>query len=108
MEKLDQDEKRTWMIVRVIIGLVALLFTIFGFFVDLPCDGIDNIYLSCRLTPFSTGDLIGCILFYSGCGVLMGLPTLLGINLWNPKASSMWNIIFGVAIVLGIILIWNT
>lgn len=107
MENLDKDEKRTWMIVRVIVLAVAVLFTYFGFFNTQPCD-LDAVYLSCRLNPFTVGDFIGCALFYSGCVVLAGVPALLGFQLWNPRNSSMWNIIFGVGAVLGVVLIWNT
>lgn len=107
MKKLDSDEKTLFTMSRVVIGLAVFLFTYYGFFANLPCD-LDNIYLSCRLNPFTLGDLIGTILFYSGALVLSGVLPLLGINLFNPRGSAMWNIITGVGMALGIVLIWNT
>lgn len=94
------------LITSLIVLEVALLFTAFGFFIEQPCD-IDAVYLWCRLHPFSIADLIGCILFYGGCAFLAGLPFLRNLELFNPESSSRWNIILGVAMVLGVVLIWN-
>ena len=104
---MDADEKTLWTMSRIVIGLVAILFTYYGFFANLPCD-TDNIFLGCRLNPFTTGDLIGTILFYTGCFFLAGIPDFLGMKLFNPRGSAMWNIIFGLGAVVGVVLIWNT
>ena len=104
---MDSDEKTLWTMSRIVIGLTAILFTYYGFFANLPCD-TDNIFLGCRLTPFTTGDLIGTILFYTGCFFLAGIPDILGLKLFNPRGSAMWNIIFGLGAVAGVVLIWNT
>lgn len=103
---MDKDEKSTWMIVRAIVLLVVGLFTYYGFFNQQPCD-IDAIYLSCRLNPFTVFDLVGCILFYGAAAVMAGVPKWFGIEIFNPTGSAMWNIITGVAGVLGVVLIWN-
>ena len=58
---MDADEKTLWTMSRAVIGLAVVLFTYFGFFHSQPCD-LDNIYLSCRLNPFTTGDWLA--LFY--------------------------------------------
>lgn len=104
---MDSDEKTLWTMSRAVIGLAVVLFTYFGFFSNQPCD-LDNIYLSCRLNPFTTGDLVGTILFYAGCFFLAGVPDILGLKLFNPRGSAMWNIIFGLGAVAGVVLIWNT
>ena len=104
---MDADEKTLWTMSRAVIGLTAILFTYYGFFANLPCD-TDNIFLGCRLTPFTTGDLVGTILFYTGCFFLAGIPDILGLKLFNPRGSAMWNIIFGLGAVAGVVLIWNT
>ena len=103
---MDKDEKSTWLIVRAIVGLVVILFTVFGFFSKQPCD-IDAIYLSCRLNPFTVADFIGCVLFYGAAAVIAGVPKLFGVEIFNPTGSAKWNIITGLAGALGIVLIWN-
>ncbi len=102
----DKDEKGAWLVVRGIILLVVGLFTYYGFFNQQPCD-IDAIYLSCRLNPFTAFDLIGCVLFYAGSLVLMGVPKLFGIEPFNPTGSSLWNIVTFVGMAIGLVLIWN-
>lgn len=103
---MDKDEKGLWMAARVLILLIVGLFTYYGFFNQQPCD-IDAIYLSCRLNPFTVFDFIGCVLFYGAAAVIAGVPKFFGIEIFNPTGSAMWNIITGVAGVLGIVLIWN-
>ncbi len=85
---------------------VAFLFTYFGFIETQPCD-LDAIFLSCRLNPFTLFDLIGCVLFYGGCLLISSLPLLEKVELYNPEGSSAWNIAFFVAMVGGVVLIWN-
>lgn len=104
MEKLGKDEKTAWWIVRGILLLCVLLFTIFGFFVNTN----EAEVLWSKVHPFTTGDLIGTILFYTGCFFLAGIPDILGLKLFNPRGSAMWNIIFGLGAVAGVVLIWNT
>jgi len=103
---MDKDEKGTWAVVRGIILLCVGLFTYYGFFNTQPCD-IDAIYLSCRLNPFTTFDLIGCILFYGAAAVMAGVPKLFGIEIFNPQGSALWNIVTFVGGVIGVVLIWN-
>ena len=89
-------------------GLAVLfLFTYFGFLNPQECD-VDRIYLSCRLDPFTLGDLFGCILFYGGTLFLCGITRLFGFELYNAPHSDAWTIGSVVGIVLGIVLIWNT
>jgi hypothetical protein len=104
---MDKDEKGLWLAARIVILLVVVLFTYYGFLNVKPCD-IDRAYLSCRLHPFTLGDLIGCILFYGGAAVLAGVPSLFGVELFNQEGSRKWNIITFIALVAGIVLIWNT
>lgn len=103
---MDRDEKSTWMVVRGIVALCLFLFTYYGFFETQPCD-IDAIYLSCRLNPFTTFDLIGCVLFYGAALVLAGVPKLFGVEIFNPQGSALFNIITFVLGVAGVVLIWN-
>ena len=98
------SEKNTWLVARIILGIVVLCFTMFGFIVKQECD-IDKVYLWCRLHPLSLGDILGLILFYGSATFLSGL---LPFQLWNEENSTKWNwVLFGV-LVLSIVLIWNT
>lgn len=94
--------------IGILLGGVAVLavFTYFGFFNPQECD-IDKIYLSCRLNPFTIGDLIGCVLFYGGTLFLCGITRLFGFDLYNNPNSSGWTIASVAGIILGIVLIWN-
>ncbi len=83
-------------------AILAIIFTIFGFFSHPPCD-IDRVFLACRLSPFSVADFIGCAMFYGGCVVLSGVLK----PLYNPENSSKWNLISFAGLVLSIVLIWN-
>lgn len=62
--------------VKLAIGLstvaVAVVVTLFLFVFKQPCDGIDNIYLSCRWNG-NFWDWLGLILFYNGCFWISGL-----------------------------------
>jgi hypothetical protein len=94
----------------VFFGVCAILavFTVFGFFVKQPCD-VDRVYLWCRLHPFSFGDFLGCALFYSGALCIGGLTNMIGLTLTGKEGSiGKWPVIFGAAVVIGSILIWNT
>ena len=106
MEKMDRDEKSTWMVVRGIVALCLFLFTYYGFFEPQTCD-IDREYLWCNLHPFTTFDLIGCVLFYGAAAVIAGVPKLFGVEIFNPTGSAMWNIITAVVGIGGVVLIWN-
>ena len=102
--KWTDKEDSEFMIVRIIVLAVLVLFTYYGFFDKQPCD-LDAIYLSCRLTG-SVADWIGCVLFYGGSLVLAGVPRWFGVELFNPTGSSLYNILTFVAMAAGIILIW--
>lgn len=94
--------------ILVSIGMVAIaiVFTWYGFFSNQVCD-IDRQYLFCRLHPFTTGDLIGCIFFYSSLAIMGGITRLFGWNLYNAPNSSGWTIGTVILGALGAILIWN-
>lgn len=100
----NKDEKITWVVVRSIIALVAVLFVVYGVFVDQPCD-IDAVFLSCRLSG-SLFDIIGSGLFVGGLlaisGVFKGLDYM-----YNPINSSKWNLIAFAVMVIGVVLFWN-
>lgn len=102
---MNKDEKTLRLGVRIFLGVVVLLFTLFGFFIKQDCD-IDRIYLWCRLHPFSLGDLLGCILFYGGAFMLSGLWEKY-FTLWEEENTTKWNWIIGAGTALGLILIWN-
>ena len=105
MSKAFKDsEKGAWTVVRVIVGLAAILFTLFGFIIKQPCD-IDQIYLWCRLHPMSVFDYIGIILFYAGCFMLTGLWKNM-FTLWEEENTAKWNWIIFFGTVAGVILIW--
>lgn len=100
------SEKKEWMVARIIIAVVAIVFTLYGFFIPQECD-IDKIYLWCNLHPLSVGDVFGLTLFYGGLFMTTGLWQK-WFTLWEEEHTTKWNlIIFGV-MALGIILIWNT
>lgn len=99
-------EKKQSLVLEVGVGIIVLIFTLFGFVIKQDCD-IDKIYLWCRLHPLSVGDIIGLILFYGGAVLLSGVWQRLGIELYNPENSSKWNLITFGMLALGIILIWN-
>lgn len=98
------SEKKTWLVARIILAIVVICFTMFGFVVKQECD-IDAIYLWCRLHPLSAGDIVGLIGFYGGALLLSGI---LPLELWNEENSAKWNWIFFGVLVLSIALIWNT
>ena len=97
------NENKTWLIVRLILLVVVILFTLFGFIIKQECD-LDAIYLWCRLHPMSLFDIIGSIIFYGGAVFMSGL---LPFKLYNPENSTRWNWIFFIGIALGLVLIWN-
>lgn len=95
-------EKKTWTIVRIILALVVLVFTLYAFVIKQECD-VDAVYLWCRTHPMGLGDWIGSALFYGGALFMSGL---LPIQLWNEENSTRWNfILFGIMFV-GLVLIW--
>lgn len=103
MSKVWKDNDNSSLIVKIGVGIVLLLFILFGFVIKQDCD-IDKVYLWCRLHPMSLFDIIGMILFFGGAVVLTGI---LPLKLTNEANSSKWNIILFVVMALGIVLIWN-
>ena len=95
---------RTWLFVRVILGIIVLLFTLYGFVIKQECD-LDAIYLWCRLHPMSLFDIVGLILFYGGAFGLSGIWKR-WITLSNPVNSARWNFVGFAILAAGIILIW--
>jgi len=97
-------EKTTQVIASSIVALVILAFVYLGFFDEQICD-IDKQYLWCRLHPFTTLDLIGCILFGIGASIIGGLPKLFGYDpvAWDGNWRTWVTILITVA---GIVLIW--
>lgn len=98
-----KDNNMTFTSIAVLVFVA--LFTIFGFFVPAECDGIDNVYLYCRLHPFTLGDFLGCVLFYGGAFLLSGVWTKL-FNLHENVGSTSWNWLFFVLLAGGVITIW--
>lgn len=96
------SEKTVWIIVRSIIALVVIVFSVMAFS-NQPCD-LDAVYLSCRVNG-SLGDIIGFGLFYATAAYLAGLGKLIGFDP-SVKGSGV-NIAAFVAGLLGLILIWN-
>jgi hypothetical protein len=86
---------------KIGLGLIALIFTIMGFFSHQPCD-IDKANLWCRLHPFGFLDFIGCAIFYFGCAWIGGFFK----PVYNPENSSMWNWVTFAGLILGVLLIW--
>ena len=103
MKVFKDDDSGEFMIVRIIVGAVLLLFTYYGFIEKQPCD-LDGEFLSCNLTG-TWGDWVGVPLFYL-CGlVLAGVPKLFGIEWFNPEGGSYYWVVF-VAGALGILSFW--
>lgn len=92
------------MIVRIIFLVVALLFAGSLTIWRQPCDGIDNIYLNCRITG-SVGDVIGMILFFGGALVVSGIVEKL--RFYDSENSVMWNLLAFVSMFVGAVLFWN-
>ncbi len=99
------NEAKTWLIVRVILGIIVILFTLFGFVIKQECD-IDAVYLWCRVHPMSIFDIIGTTIFYGGAFMLSGLWKN-WFTLWEEENTTRWNWIIFAATALGLILIWN-
>jgi hypothetical protein len=101
-----KDEKNAWRIVKIILGIVVIAFTL-GLLIK-PKDGcdLDRVYLWCRVHPFTLFDFIGILIFYAGAFVLSGIWRG-WLTLYNPVNSAKWNLVAGAAIALGIILFWN-
>ena len=100
------NDKKQSLVLEVGVGVIVLIFTLFGFVIKQPCD-IDGIYLWCRLHPLSVGDVIGLILFYGGAVLLSGVWQRFGIELWNEEHSVTWNLVSFGLLAFGTILIWN-
>lgn len=98
----NMTEKKTWLIVRIIVAAIVVLFTVFAFS-NQPCD-LDAVYLSCRVTG-SFGDILGFIMFYGFAAYVGGFLKLLGFDPWSNKSEANY-VAFAVG-VLGVILIWN-
>jgi hypothetical protein len=97
------NEAKTWLVVRVVLAAVVILFTLFAFVIKQDCD-IDAVYLWCRVHPMSAFDIIGSIMFYGGAVFMSGL---LPFQLWNEENNTRWNWILFISIVTGLVLIWN-
>lgn len=87
-----------------IIGLVVILFTLFGFFIKQPCD-IDEVNLYCRLHPASIIQIIGVVGFYLSAFIISGSWGK-WLTLWNPENSTRWNWIFFIIALLSILMMW--
>lgn len=95
----DKDEKIVYLVMRIIVGLVALAYILFGFVFKQPCD-IDQQYLSCRITG-SFWDWLGTILFVGGCVSLSG-----ALNWVYKVKGNVSMAIIGIATVLGALIVW--
>ena len=93
--------------VVVPIGVVALLvlFYAYGFFVEQPCNGIDQDSLYCALHPFKVADFIGVALFTAAAVFVSGIWSLIWGEL-DTKSPSKYQWLALAAGVLGILLIW--
>jgi hypothetical protein len=103
MKKNNRDEANAWLVVRIILLIIALVFIGYGIIWKPECDS-DQTFLACRLTG-SIFDIIGSILFLGGLvwvsGIIKGIS-----NLYNPPGSGMWNYIWFVLMLAGIMLFW--
>lgn len=102
--KLEKDEKRTYLIARIIIGAVMTLFFLFGF-VIMPNPVEETLWA--KLHPMSVLNIIGVILFMITALALAGLPQKLIDHLWAPAGSQWPNYLFFATGILGIIFIWS-
>ncbi len=96
----NKDENFVYLIMRIIVGLVAVAYVAFAVIFKQPCD-IDKQYLSCRITG-TWADWLGSILFVGACLSISG-----ALNwVYKVKADAV-GVIIGVAGVAGILLVWN-
>jgi len=102
--KLEKDEQIAWAIMRSIMALVGIAFTLYGLFLHQPCD-IDAVFLDCRLTG-TVADYVGVILFGGGIFIMSGLWKGTA-DIMNPIGSSAFNNVLFVAMAAGIALFWN-
>jgi hypothetical protein len=87
-------------------ALVTIVFTLFGFVIEQPCNGIDKDSLYCALHPISFINLIGVIMFYAGFVFISGVWALKKGGILLP-VGSVWPNFAGFALfVLGAILIF--
>lgn len=96
----NKDENFVYLIMRFIIGLVAVAYVAYAVIFKQPCD-IDRQYLSCRITG-TLWDWIGSILFVGGCLSLSGVLNWV----YKPKTEVVW-VLIAASLVLGLILVWN-
>jgi len=90
-----------------IIALVALAFTVGGFFVPQEC-GIDREFLWCRLHPFTVADLVGTVGFYGSLLLLAGVLHILGEDKIYLQEKPMKLVaILALVLVASVVLIWN-
>lgn len=103
MKKRSIPQLLTYVLLLLV---VPTLFILFGFVLEQPCDGIDNIYLYCRVHPFNFFDLIGTILFLFGCFWLSGVWTEFVKDDQDERLAKVkWYALLGA--VFGMVLLWN-
>ena len=92
----------------VVIGatIIAIVFTLYGFVIEQPCNGIDVSSLYCALHPFSGWDVLGCLLVYGGFLFITGLWALVAGNILLPVGSTWPNYVAFAAMALGCALIF--
>lgn len=96
----DKDERLAYLVMRIIVGLVAVFYIAYATIFKQPCD-IDKQYLSCRITG-TVADWIGSILFVGACLSLSGV-----LNWVYKVKGNVAAIAIGAAGVLGAIIVWN-
>jgi len=95
------SDKTQSLILKIGVGLVVLVFTLFAFVIKQDCD-IDKVYLWCRVHPLKASDVVGLISFYGGAAVLAGFVK----GLYNDAHSSKWNFVSAGLMAFGLIIIW--
>lgn len=104
MEKIGNDEKSAWIVVRLILLAVAILFVVYVIFLKQPCD-LDAVFLSCRLTG-TIGDWLGGMMFFFGLVFMSGIVKGL-TGLYNPPQTTKWNWIMFAVMIAGAVIFWN-
>lgn len=112
VSKDTRQENTVWLIVRVIISIIAVIFVMAIITGDRSNCGIDRETLACRWTG-SAMDILGTVIFFAGLIWLSGLADVVSNKLFKKDAyvaegeRTTYNGLIGViGPAIGVLLIW--
>jgi hypothetical protein len=84
-------EKNFRWVAHIATIVVAIVATIYMFFIPQNCDGFVKEFLYCHVHPLKLVDILGLVIFYTGCVGLSGIwMNVTGDVDENPGRGIMW------------------